>query len=460
MATPKLAQALPQRRVLVLARSAPAPIRAAPRPARARRAGRAAPPPTRRRPGTRRRPSQTCKPSKSAGDVRRPSRAALRIRLGRPAALNSSRTKGATPDVGQCHQPRRLLVAAPAQPHEARQLPAGAVVGVVASTRRVPRHRSAAAISSRHALAQLAQQPPVGAPAQVAQRHRDHRGARGRAPGRSRRRWAPAARRARPRAPARPVRARPRTRSWPAGRLARAGAPAAGARRGAGVRSRRACGRTARTTARSPASAQHRVGERELEGVEHHRHHRLPGSAAARLRGGQGAATGPGRRPRPRSGTRGASTATTPGERSRSWPWSCRMKPSTRRGTSSSAIGSAMRGTLPATAAPRLAPRPLDHASPPRAPMFDLFRRLARTGAAYQAGEAVAKVIAVALLPVYTRYLTPRRLRHRRPAADAGDPGVARDPPRPGGGVRALLLRRRRPRASAIAWPARPPAWC
>jgi len=38
--------------------------------------------------------------------------------------------------------------------------------------------------------------------------------------------------------------------------------------------------------------------------------------------------------------------------------------------------------------------------------MFDLFRRLARTGAAYQAGEAVAKVIAVALLPVYTRYLT------------------------------------------------------
>ena len=38
--------------------------------------------------------------------------------------------------------------------------------------------------------------------------------------------------------------------------------------------------------------------------------------------------------------------------------------------------------------------------------MFDLFRRLARTGAAYQAGEAVAKVFAVALLPVYTRFLT------------------------------------------------------
>ncbi len=38
--------------------------------------------------------------------------------------------------------------------------------------------------------------------------------------------------------------------------------------------------------------------------------------------------------------------------------------------------------------------------------MYDLFRRLARTGFAYQAGEAVAKLIAVGLLPVYTRHLT------------------------------------------------------
>jgi O-antigen/teichoic acid export membrane protein len=39
--------------------------------------------------------------------------------------------------------------------------------------------------------------------------------------------------------------------------------------------------------------------------------------------------------------------------------------------------------------------------------MYDLLRRLARTGAAYQAGEALAKLVAVALLPVYTRYLAP-----------------------------------------------------
>ena len=38
--------------------------------------------------------------------------------------------------------------------------------------------------------------------------------------------------------------------------------------------------------------------------------------------------------------------------------------------------------------------------------MYDYFRRLARTGAAYQAGEALAKLVAVALLPVYTRHLT------------------------------------------------------
>jgi O-antigen/teichoic acid export membrane protein len=38
--------------------------------------------------------------------------------------------------------------------------------------------------------------------------------------------------------------------------------------------------------------------------------------------------------------------------------------------------------------------------------MYDYFRRLARTGAAYQAGEALAKLVAVALLPVYTRHLS------------------------------------------------------
>ena len=38
--------------------------------------------------------------------------------------------------------------------------------------------------------------------------------------------------------------------------------------------------------------------------------------------------------------------------------------------------------------------------------MYEYFRRLARTGAAYQVGEAMAKGVAVVLLPVYTRHLT------------------------------------------------------
>ena len=40
--------------------------------------------------------------------------------------------------------------------------------------------------------------------------------------------------------------------------------------------------------------------------------------------------------------------------------------------------------------------------------MLAYFRRLLRTGFAYQLGEAVAKGIALLLLPVYTRFLTPR----------------------------------------------------
>jgi O-antigen/teichoic acid export membrane protein len=38
--------------------------------------------------------------------------------------------------------------------------------------------------------------------------------------------------------------------------------------------------------------------------------------------------------------------------------------------------------------------------------MFEYVKRLATTGAAYTASSVVAKLIAVALLPVYTRYLT------------------------------------------------------
>ncbi|MGI8922208.1 MAG: lipopolysaccharide biosynthesis protein [Solirubrobacteraceae bacterium] len=40
--------------------------------------------------------------------------------------------------------------------------------------------------------------------------------------------------------------------------------------------------------------------------------------------------------------------------------------------------------------------------------MIGYFRRLLRTGFAYQLGEALAKVVALGLLPVYTHFLTPR----------------------------------------------------
>ena len=39
--------------------------------------------------------------------------------------------------------------------------------------------------------------------------------------------------------------------------------------------------------------------------------------------------------------------------------------------------------------------------------MSGYLRRLATTGAAYTAANVVSKLIAVALLPLYTRYLTP-----------------------------------------------------
>ena len=39
--------------------------------------------------------------------------------------------------------------------------------------------------------------------------------------------------------------------------------------------------------------------------------------------------------------------------------------------------------------------------------MFDYFRRLATTGGAYTASSVISKLFALALLPVYTRYLTP-----------------------------------------------------
>src|SRR5919109_83344 len=39
--------------------------------------------------------------------------------------------------------------------------------------------------------------------------------------------------------------------------------------------------------------------------------------------------------------------------------------------------------------------------------MFDYLRRLATTGAAYTAASVLSKLVAVALLPLYTRHLSP-----------------------------------------------------
>ena len=43
--------------------------------------------------------------------------------------------------------------------------------------------------------------------------------------------------------------------------------------------------------------------------------------------------------------------------------------------------------------------------------VFEYLRRLATTGAAYTASSVLSKLIAVFLLPIYTHYLTPERLR-------------------------------------------------
>jgi hypothetical protein len=72
--------------------------------------------------------------------------------------------------------------------------------------------------------------------------------------------------------------------------------------------------------------------------------------------------------------------------------------------------------------------------------MTGYLRRLATTGAAYTASSVISKLIAVALLPLYTRYLTPADYG----AADAGhrrDRGEHRDPAGDHRGAAALLLR-------------------
>ena len=80
--------------------------------------------------------------------------------------------------------------------------------------------------------------------------------------------------------------------------------------------------------------------------------------------------------------------------------------------------------------------------------MFDYLRRLATTGAAYTASSVLSKLIAVALLPLYTRYLTPADYGAAEVMVVGRDRDVDRDPPRRDRGADALLLPRRRgPRA-------------
>src|SRR4051812_49416169 len=106
----------------------------------------------------------------------------------------------------------------------------------------------------------------------------------------------------------------------------------------------------------------------------------------------------------------------------RSCAWSRRMKLSSSRGSRRTQIGG---GSSPVTRAARSARPPSEygvldarHPQPPAGSgmaltlasplaMTSYLRRLLRAGAAYQLADAVSKVVALALLPIYSRYLTP-----------------------------------------------------
>ena len=74
--------------------------------------------------------------------------------------------------------------------------------------------------------------------------------------------------------------------------------------------------------------------------------------------------------------------------------------------------------------------------------MLSYLRRLATTGTAYTASSVISKLLAVLLLPLYTRYLS--RLRRRRGDAGRRDRDQHRDPVRRHRGAAALLLPLRR----------------
>ena len=157
------------------------------------------------------------------------------------------------------------------------------------------------------------------------------------------------------------------------------------------------------------------------------------------------------RAPTRRSGTRGGSTATTPGARSRSSAWSRRMKP-LQRARAGGARRAAARGSVGAAhGARRPAVRQRDRRHPPATvpPPGELLKRLAASGAAYQASSCVAGFLALFTLPLYTRQLTRAQYGYAETLLTAIilviDPPAVRDRR----GVRPLLVRRRRRRARA-----------
>src|SRR4051794_12939983 len=94
---------------------------------------------------------------------------------------------------------------------------------------------------------------------------------------------------------------------------------------------------------------------------------------------------------------RAGSTATTPSERSRSSACSRRMKPSNVRGSSRTASGRSRRGS---TAAASLRATVRAHR------MLGYLKRLATTGAAYQAADVVSRVFALVTLPLYLHHVS------------------------------------------------------
>ena len=191
------------------------------------------------------------------GDRAPPEAGVLEDPVGQRGVVERLDPERQDPDVGAEDQPRRLLVAAPAEPDEARRRAAPREVGVVLALVLVPR-ADEQQDELGHLLGDGAQQRPVRAPAEVAERDGDHRAARVRAPGRS----PPPARRAAPRGP-------PRARARRACPRRRTSAPSARRPPRAAPRAARASTATRRRPSRSGPSARTRARPRAARPAAH-----------------------------------------------------------------------------------------------------------------------------------------------------------------------------------------------